>query len=208
MSVLSNDFKQSEPTQYLWLILGLRSSLFLIDLGIELISRSLSLLANSGHLFLDLVTLSLTLLAVWIVQHQTNLDYQKISAWVSLFNGVSLSAISFLMINHSIEHLRVSEPILGFPLLIGASFNLVINSVTLYFLYKDDLDDLNLKGIFLHGMADVLSAISVMLSALAVYFFQWFWVDAIAGLLVALIIFGSALVLIRSGCQVLQTKAV
>lgn len=183
--------------QLLWLILGLRTGLFLVELRIGLISHSLSLLAGAGHLFLDLVMLGLTLLAVWIVQRQATLNYQRISAWVGLFNGMSLCAIALLITSEAVRHLQAPEPVLGFPMLIGAFLSVVINGWSTYLLQEDSRHDLNVRGVFLHGMADAASSISLLIAAVAVYSFNWLWADATASLLVACLISFSAFLLVR-----------
>lgn len=115
---------KTQQLQLLWLILGLRFLLFWVELSIGLMGHSISLLANAGHLFLDLVTLSLTVLAVYLVQRQANLNYQKISAWVGLLNGIILCAIAFFLVTESVEHLQTPERVSGVPMLIGAFLSL------------------------------------------------------------------------------------
>jgi cobalt-zinc-cadmium efflux system protein len=159
---LSNDFYKAGQVQHLWSILGLRSCLFLFQLGIGLKSNSLSLLAGSGHLFLDLVTLSLTLLAVWIVQRQADLNYQQISAWIGLGNGMSLSAIASIIFWEAVQHLQTPEPVLGLSMLIGASLSLVVNGLITSLLHEDSHHDLNIRGVFLHGVADAASSIALL----------------------------------------------
>ena len=62
---------------------------------------TVALLAGAGHLFSDLLTLGLTLVAAWSVQHQslnqTAWKYKLLEAWVALLNGVSLGAIALLI---------------------------------------------------------------------------------------------------------------
>jgi cobalt-zinc-cadmium efflux system protein len=199
-------FDRSAQIRRLWLILGLRSSLFVVELGIGLTSHSLSILAGSGHLFLDLVTLSLTLFALWIVQHRADLDYQKISAWIGLGNGISLGAIAFFIIWKAIEHLQTPETVLGLSMLIGASLNLIVNGSIVYLLQEDSHHDLNLRGVFLHGLADATSAIALLVAAIAVYYFNWLWIDAISSLFVACLIGFNAIMLTRTSFKVLNYR--
>ncbi len=75
--------------QILWIVLGWRSFLFLIELGAGIWSHSLSLLAASGHLFSDLVNLGLTLLVTWLVdcksEEEVIFEYRGIEIWVAIF---------------------------------------------------------------------------------------------------------------------------
>ena len=194
-----------QPLKQLWIVLALRGILFLLDLGVGLWSHSLSLLAASGHLFADLVTIGLTLLAAWVVQSasQATLEYRRIEAWVGLLNGVSLVAIALLIAWEAVEHLQAPEPILGLPLLIAAVLSIVINSSIVNLLHADSHHNLNLRGVFLHGVADAASSIGLILAAVAVHFFRWFWADAVVSFLVALLICLSSLSLVRNSLHIL-----
>lgn len=194
-----------QPLKQLWIVLALRGILFLLDLGVGLWSHSLSLLAASGHLFADLVTIGLTLLAAWVVQSasQAKLEYRRIEAWVGLLNGVSLVAIALLIAWEAVEHLQAPEPILGLPLLIAAVLSIVINSSIVNLLHADSHHNLNLRGVFLHGVADAASSIGLILAAVAVHFFRWFWADAVVSFLVALLICLSSLSLVRNSLHIL-----
>lgn len=192
----------------LWVILWLRSCLFLIELGVGLWGGSLSLLAGSGHLLSDVVTLGLTVLVVWLTERQssgeTNFKYQQIEAWIGLLNGVSLVALAGFIALEAVEHLQNPEYISGLPMLIVATLSVVINGLSIQPLHKHSHHDLNLRGVFLHGIADAGSSIGVIMAAGCVYFFNWLWADAVASLLVALFLSISAISLIKDSLRQFQ----
>ncbi|MGH2413362.1 MAG: cation diffusion facilitator family transporter, partial [Microcystaceae cyanobacterium] len=192
----------------LWWVLSLRSGLFLIELGAGLWSHSLSLLAGSGHLFSDLVVLGLTLLVTWLTQRrsesQAAFKGRQLEAWVALLNGVTLAFIALLLGWEAVRQLQAPEVIVGLPMLVAAGLSLVINGLSIYLLHEDSHHDLNLRSIFLHGVADGASSVGVVLAACAVYFFNWLLADAAIGLLVALLICFSALSLIADSLKVLK----
>jgi len=196
-------------SQRLWLVLGLRFVLFLAELGVSLWSRSLALLAGSGHLLSDLLTLGLTLLAAYVAKSQARtgkaVKENRLEGWVALINGVSLVAISLLLIYETIDHLQnhVSELSLELPVLLVAVLGVVINGITTYLLHRDQHHSLNVRGIFLHQVADVAGAISILLSALVIYLFHWTWADAATSLFVAFLIIVNALPLCRDSFRVL-----
>jgi cobalt-zinc-cadmium efflux system protein len=204
--------QQQQKVKRLWWVFGLRSGLFLVELGAGLWSHSLSLLAGSGHLFSDLITLGLTLLATWLTKRRSTTQTvvnqnRRIEAWIALLNGVSLAIVAMLLGWEAIEHLQAPEPVLGLPLLGAAALSLIINGLSLYLLQNDHHHDLNLRGVFLHGVADAASSIGVMVAALAVYFLNWVWVDAAIGLLVALLICFSTISLIKDSLRILRHQS-
>lgn len=200
--------RNQEKVKLLWWVLGLRSVLFLVELGVGLWSNSLSLLAGSGHVFADLITLGLTLLSTWFARRSITFSEltqsRRIEAWIALLNGFSLAIVALFLAWEAIDHLQMPEPVLGLPLLGAAGLSLMINGLSIYLLHKDRHHDLNLRGVFLHGVADAASSIGVMIAALAVYAFDWVWMDAAIGLLVALLICLSTTSLIADGLHVLK----
>ncbi|WP_019501292.1 cation diffusion facilitator family transporter [Pseudanabaena sp. PCC 6802] len=215
--LVHTDFLEATPhdlpkVRLLWIVLGLRSFLFLVELVVGLQSHSMSLLAGSGHLFLDLVTMGLTLLVVWLLQRQSNgwsaIDYWKVTAWIGLLNGASLSAIAFLIAWESVKHLQVPEPILGLPMLLVAGISLVINGLSIQLLYEDSHNDLNIRGVLLHGVADATVSVSVILAACAVYLCNWLWADAVGSLVVSVLISLSAISLMQNGWQLLKNVSI
>lgn len=213
LNTLNTPQTQQQKIKRLWWVLGLRSGLFLVELGAGLWSHSLSLLAGSGHLFSDLITLGVTLLATWFTQRRTAnqtaiSQNRRLEAGIALLNGVSLAIVALLLGREAIEHLQNPEPVLGLPLLGAAGLSLIINGLSVYLLHNDHHHDLNLRGVFLHGVADAASSIGVMVAALAVYFFNWVWVDAAIGLLVALLICLSTISLVTDSLRILRHHSV
>ncbi len=203
--------QDTRKIQILWIVLGLRIIFFLLEVGVGIWSHSLSLLAGAGHLFSDLLTLGLTLVTAWLVQrqslNQTAWKYKRLEAWVALLNGVSLGAIALLIAWEALKHLQTPEPISSLPVLLVAGLGLVINGLSVLLLHPHSHHDLNFRGVLLHGVADAASSISLILAALTVYFFNWLWADAVASLLVALLISISAISLLRDGWRTLRNNA-
>lgn len=207
MNQLNTDCLQPK-TSLLWTILGLRIALFSIELGTAIWSHSLSLLAGAGHLFADLLTLGLTFIAAWAIQRQA-LDRiahteRRLKAWIGLINGISLGAIALLIAQEAVKHLQTAESVASLPMLLVAGLSLAANGFAVYLLYRYRDRDLNLRGVFLHGVADATGALSALVAASAIYWFDWLWADAAASLLVVLIISLSALSLIKSAWRMLR----
>lgn len=87
-------------------------------------------------------------------------------------------AIAFLLTWEIVSHLQVPESKLGLSVLLFAGLGLAINSSSVYLLHKDRHRDLNVQGVFLHGVANAASSLDVMLSAFAIFYWRWLWADA------------------------------
>jgi cobalt-zinc-cadmium efflux system protein len=190
---------------------GLLGIFFIAELGIGLWSHSLALLADAGHLVWDVAALGLTLLASWLAQRpaapQATFGYRRVEILAALVNGLSLLAIALLIAWEAVARFQSPEPISGLPMLIGAAVGLAVNSLNVTLLHQHSYDDLNLRGAFLHVVADAASSVGVILAALAVYFLNWLWIDAGASLLVAGLTGLSAIPLIRESLEILMEYA-
>lgn len=146
-----------QQSQLLWIVLGVRISLFLVELGVGLWNQSLSLLAGSAHIFSDLVTLGLALLAAYLVERKSRVQeafsYQRLKIWVALLNGFSLMAIAFLLTWETVSHLQVPESKLGLSVLLVAGLGLAINILIVYLLHKES----DVLGLLLAWGASILA---------------------------------------------------
>lgn len=206
----SNDSKvvsRQLKMRLLWIVLGLRSSLFLFVLMIGFWTHSLSLLASSGDMFSDMVAISLTLGATALAQRpatkMATFGYRRIEILVALLNGLAILAISALTTWEAIGQFQEPDPIRGLPMLITAGVSLVFNSIIIRLLHEESSHDLNLKGAFLRILADTTGSISVILAALGIYYFNWLWADAVASLLVAAFLCISAVPLVMDSLRIL-----
>jgi cobalt-zinc-cadmium efflux system protein len=91
-------------------------------------------------------------------------------------------------------------------LLVTAVLGFVINSINALLLHRGSQHDLNLRGAFLHMVADAISAIGVILAAIMVWQFHWNWVDSVTSLGVAVLIALGAIPLIRQSLHILLEK--
>jgi cobalt-zinc-cadmium efflux system protein len=126
----------------------------------------------------------------------------------ALVNGVGLVAIALWIGWEAVERLQ-SPPveILSLPMLATASVGLGVNSVNIFLLHKDSHDDLNLKGAFLHILADAASSVGVIVAAIAVWALNWMWADGVISLLVSGLIIISATPLIIQSLNALFAKS-
>jgi cobalt-zinc-cadmium efflux system protein len=203
---------QREPTaQLLWITVGLLSSLFVAELFTGLRTHSLSLLADAEHLLSDVIALGISLAATRLAQRpateQATFGHRRVEILAALVNGLALLAIAAFIAKEAVGRLQSPEPVLGLPMLVVAGAGLAVNSINIALLYKASRNDLNLRGAFLHVVADTASSVGVILAAWVVYLFNWTWVDAAVSLLIAFSVSFSTLPLVRDSLEVLMEYA-
>lgn len=210
-NLASQSSQSATKVRLLVTALVLICSFAVAELAVGLFSHSLALLADSGHLASDCLALVLALLASWIAQRRSSSELAPGNHWVevlaALVNGVGLVAIALWIGWEAIERLQ-SPPveILSLPMLATASVGFGVNSVNIALLHKDSHHDLNLKGAFLHVLADAASSVGVILAAIAVWALGWNWADGVISLFVSALIIISATPLIVQSLNVLFAK--
>jgi len=210
--LIDSEVSQSQQkTRLLWMALGILGSLFVAELTTGLWSHSLSLLADAGHILSDLAGLGLTLMATWLAQRpafgQATFGHRRVEILAALVNGLSLLAIACLIAWEAVERFHSPALISGLPMLIVAAIGLVINSINIALLHKGSHNDLNLRGALLHSIADAAGSIGIILAAIAIYFFNWAWIDAAVSLLIAGSVGLTALPLVQESLEILMEYA-
>lgn len=207
----TNAVESRQKAKLLWMAIALLSSLFIVELLTGLFSHSLSLLADAGHLLSDIVALLISLVATKLAQKpasaKATFGHQRVEVLAALINSLALLAIAFFIAKEAIFRFNSPETVLGLPMLVVAGVGLIINGINLVLLHKASDHDLNLRGAFLHVVADTISSIGVIVAALVVYYCHWNWVDAVVSLAIAFWVSWSAIPLVKDSLNVLMEYA-
>ncbi|GAB3554707.1 cation diffusion facilitator family transporter [Spirosoma fluminis] len=157
--------------------------------------NSLALVADAGHNLSDVAGLLLSLLAFRMarIRNTTNFTYgyRKSTVLASLTNAVILLITIGAIIWESIQRFRHPEPVPGGPVAWVAGIGFVINTVSALLFFRDKDHDLNIKGAYIHLMADALVSLGVVVAGIVIAYTDWVWLDPIIGLVVAAVILGS-----------------
>ncbi|PZO11610.1 MAG: cation transporter [Leptolyngbya foveolarum] len=178
------------------------------EMWVSLYSNSLSLLADAGHMVMDVFAIALSL---WTATSASRLEpakAERLNAIAALVNGTLLLLVSLWLGWEAINALT-SPPleILSRPVAITAAIGLGVNGLNAYFLHAHAEDNLNMRGAFLHMLADAGSCLGVLVGAVLIARFRWFWADGAVSVAISLLIFTSAFPLIRQSWATLNPTA-
>ena len=198
---------KTQSLKLLWIVLCLRSGLFLAELITGLRVHSLSLIALSGHLFVDLMAIAIAIVAAWLVESSSRrkppLKPRQIEAIAALLNSLILLAVAGSILWGISHNVRASASEAGLPMLAIAALGLVVKGINASLLYEPSHHNLNVRGVFFHAIADGASSFSLLLAALAIFYFDWLWADTAASLLVVTFMLFSAFSLLKESLQTL-----
>lgn len=195
----------------LWTALVLVSCFSLLELAVSFWSHSLALQAEAGHMISDSLALGLSVLAAWSGQFRLFAKgrfVRRFEVFAALVNGIGLVAIASAIATEAIANLQSPpDDILSLPMLITAAIGLGVNGINAFLLHDSSHHDLNVRGAFLHIMADLISSVGVVLAAIAVWLLHWFWADGAVGLFVSGLIFLSAIPLLAQSLNQLTMSS-
>ena len=190
------------------LALALTATYMFAEIIGGLAANSLALLADAGHMFSDAAALGLSLVAVMLAQRpataQRTYGYHRAEILAALTNGAALLALAVLIAREAWERLAAPPEVQGGLMLAVACGGLLINLANLSILSGGRAHNLNVRGAWLHVMADTLGSVGAISAGAVIYFFGWRWADPVASFVIASLVLYSAWGLIRETLDVLM----
>lgn len=172
-----------------------------------LVTGSLALLADAGHMLTDSVSLVLAWYAFSLAGRaataRMTYGFDRVKTLVAYTNGLTIFAIGIWICWEAVERFAVPQPVLGWPMLAVALVGLGINIAAFFVLHGGDRENLNMRGAMLHVMGDLLGSVAALAAALIIIWTGWYPIDPILSALVAVILFRSAWSLMKEAGTVL-----
>jgi cobalt-zinc-cadmium efflux system protein len=184
--------------------LVLTGGIFLAELIGGMLTRSLSLLSDAVHVFMDAFALGLSYAAIRLATLPPNdrhtYGYHRLRVLAALANGAMLLVVAFQIFREAINRFSNPEPVLAGPMLIVAAIGLVVNLVVALVLRGHGHDhDLNVQSAFLHVLGDALASVGVIAAGVVIALTGWTVIDPLVSVLIGVIILvGSGNVLRKS----------
>lgn len=172
-----------------------------------LLSGSLALLSDAGHMLSDATALGLAALAAWVAKQPRSArhSYGLVRAEVvaALINGIFMLAIVAMIAYHAIERLFQPQPVAGGTVMVIAALGLVINLVVAFILHRGE-QTLNTRAALLHVIGDLLGSVAALVAGAVIYFTGWTPIDPLLSLLICGLILYSSVRLLREVLHVIM----
>ena len=176
-----------------------------------IISGSLALLADAGHMLTDTMALALAAFAFRVsskpADTKRSYGYQRFQIIAAFVNGLSLLAIVGWILFEAVMRLINPPEVIGTTMLVVASAGLVVNVVVFLILHSGDQENLNIRGAALHVLGDLLGSVAAIIAAFVIIKTGWMPIDPILSVLVAALILRSAWQLVRRSAHILLEGA-
>ena len=197
---------QSHQGRLRWALV-LTAVFFVAEVVGGVVSNSLALLADAGHMFTDVGALALSLFVAWFSRQRAapekTYGYLRFEILAALLNGAVLLLVSGIIVWEAFGRLQTPEPLQGGLMLFVALGGLLVNAASAAILHPVHSHSLNARGDYLHVLGDLLGSVGTVIAALVIRWTGWLAADPIASIVVTLLVVRSAWRLVRESVEVL-----
>ena len=203
--------KQKSNIRRVQIALALTGTFMLVEVAGGILSGSLALLADAGHMLTDTMALALSAVAFRMssrpADEKRSYGYQRFQILAAFVNGLSLLVIVGWILVEAIQRIVQPSPVMGQTMLIVATAGLCVNVIVFLILHGGDQDNLNMRGAALHVLGDLLGSIAAVTAALIILSTGWMPIDPLLSVGVAMLIFRSAWHLVKRSGHILLEGA-
>ncbi len=162
----------------------------------SIISGSLALLADAGHMLTDSAAIALALFAMWLSGRSATIGrtfgYHRTEVLAALVNTLSLWLIAGWIFFEAYQRFWETPELEGTVLFSVGLVGLVVNIAAAYILHAAAGESLNVEGAYQHVLADLLGSVGAVLSGVLVLAFEWWIADPILSVIIGLLILKSS----------------
>jgi cobalt-zinc-cadmium efflux system protein len=208
---LALEARRSDSRRRLWVALGINAGLVAVEVAGGILTDSLAVLADAGHLLSDVGSIGLALLAAGLASRpgggRRTFGYQRSEVLAALANGLLLIAVAIAVAVAAVGRLGDPPGVDGGGVLALGLLGLAGNIAATVVLAGGRREDLNLEGALRHSFADALGSLGVVFAGAVVLAGGSAVVDPIVGLLIAALILASSWRLVGEPLEVLMEVA-
>ena len=171
-------------------------------------SGSLALLSDALHNFSDVLSLGFSLIAHKLSRKKATEDqtfgYKRAELIAAFVNASTLIIVAFILIYGATERFFHPKPIESNLVIWLSLLGIVVNGGSVLLLQKDAEHNLNMKSAYLHLLTDMMASVAVLVGGLLMKYYNWFWVDGVMTILIALYLIVVGIDLLKTSTKMLM----
>ncbi|AGL15258.1 cation diffusion facilitator family transporter [Actinoplanes sp. N902-109] len=196
----------------LWWAAALLAAFMLVEAVAALLTGSLALLSDAGHMFTDVLGIAMALAAIHAAgraaaDSQRTFGLYRLEVLAALANAVLLTAVAVYVLVEAVQRFTDPPDVPAGSMLIVATGGLVINVIAFLLLRSGAQESINVRGAYLEVVGDLLGSVGVIVAAGIIAVTGWSYADPIVAVVVALMILPRTFALGRSAVRILVQAA-
>lgn len=200
-----------ENKKRLTLVLGITLAFTVVEVIGGILSNSLALLSDAGHMIMDSAAISLSLFAVHLSMRppseKNSFSLVRIEIIAAFINGITLVGLALYIFYEAIQRIEEPPEIKAGMMLAVAIAGMLANVAGAYILWGASHDNMNVKGAYLHILGDLAGSFGAVIGGVAILLTGWTMIDPIISILIALLIIRSSVTLLKDSLHVLMEGA-
>ncbi len=167
---------------------------FVVEAVGGVLTNSLALLSDAGHMLTDVIGLGMALAAIQMASNHARRDdaghhtfgLYRLEILAAFVNALLLFGVAIYVLVEAIRRITDEPEVLGVPMLVVATIGLVVNVIAFLLLREGAKESINVEGAYLEVLADTLGSVGVIIAAVLLEVFGWGWVDPLVGAAIGL----------------------
>lgn len=184
---------------------ALNAVFVVVEASAGFVTGSLALLTDAGHNLSDVGSLLLSLLAFKLASIKPNgkytYGYKKTTILATLINAVILFVAVGVIFWEAIHRFNSPKEMPGITVAIVSFVGIIINGLSAFLFFRDKDSDLNMKGAYLHLLADAMVSLGVVIGGIVMYFTHLYWIDSALSIVICVVILISSFRLLKDSLR-------
>ena len=189
------------------IVLAMTATYMIVEIIGGILTGSLALIADAGHMGTDVAGVSMALIAIWFAKRPAtagkSYGFYRLEILAAIGNGVLLFGVAAYILYEAYQRFVEPPEVLGLPMFLVATVGLGINLISAYLLFAGQKSSLNMRGAFYEVVGDVLGSVAVIVAGIIIALTGWNLVDPIASVAIGLFILPRTWSLIRDAVDIL-----
>lgn len=189
------------------IVLLLTGSYLIVEVVGGILSKSLALLADAGHMLTDVAGLIVALLAIQLAEKpadpERTFGYYRAEILAALTNAVVLIGISIYILYEAYQRFKDPPEVESKSLLVVAGVGLIINLAGMFIMRKGSKESLNMKGAYFEVLSDTLTSLGVIVAGIIMLITGWYYADPLISAGIGLFILPRTWILLKDAVEVL-----
>lgn len=192
----------------LTIALALTASYCLVELVGGLVTNSLALIADAGHMFADVAALSVSLFAVRLSQRpptaSKTFGYHRIEILAAFVNGLALWLIVGFILHEAYQRFGHPPEVQSGGMIVIATIGLAVNLVSFVVLRRSQAESLNVRAAVVHVLGDILGSVGAIVAGVVMLAFAWYLADPVVSVGIGVLILYSSWGIVRESADILM----
>lgn len=181
------------------------------EVAVGLVAHSLALISDAGHMLTDAASIVLALIAMRLAARPPRAGFtyglKRAEIMSALINGVTLLLLTIYFVYEGISRLVEPPRVAGGLVLVTGLAGIAVNLVATWLISRANRSSLNVEGAYQHILNDLLAFIAISVAGAVVLFTGWYRADAVAALVVAVLMLKAGYALVTGAGRVFMEAA-